>query len=93
MYMLENTITPEQMSYHKSLGLDTIHFEKNFMHLHMNGQPVNLPPSVTIPLKDKIRARWMLVEEDLELQFMTNQGSNWYNLNKTVQTQYLTDST
>ena len=34
----------------------------------------------------------MLVKEDLDLQFMIKQGSNLYNLNRTVQTQYFTDS-
>ena len=62
------------------------------MNLHMSGQPVNLPSSVTVPLKDKIRTRWMLAKEDLDLQFMIKQGSNWYSLNKAVHTQYLTDS-
>ena len=82
MYKLENAITPEQMSYHKSFLWDTIHFEWHSMCLHMNGQPVNLPSSITIPLKKKIRARQVLVKD---------QGSNWYSLSKTVQTQYLTD--
>ena len=62
------------------------------MHLHMNGQPVYLPSIITITLKDKIRARQMLFKEDLDLHFMIKQGSNWYSLNKTLQTQYLTDS-
>ena len=92
MYKLENYITPEQMSYPKLFLWDTIHFEWHSMHLHMNGQPVNLPSSVTMPLKDKIRARQMLAKKDLDLQFMIKQGPYWYSLNKTVQTQYLTDS-
>ena len=66
MYKLENAITPEQMSYDKSFLWDTVHFEWNSMHLHMNGQPVNLPSSITIPLKDKIRAWQVLAKEDLD---------------------------
>ena len=61
MYKLENTITPEQMSYHKSFLWDTIHFEWHSVHFHMNDQHVNLPSSVTIPLKDKIRAKALIV--------------------------------
>ena len=48
------------------------------MCLHMDGQPVNLPSSITLPLKDKIIAREMLAKKDLDLQFMIKQGSNWY---------------
>ena len=62
------------------------------MHLNMNIQPVNLPSSITIQLKDKIRARWMFAKEHLDLQFMIKQCSNWYSLNKTGLTQYLADS-
>ena len=92
MYKVENAITTEQTSYLKPFLWDRGHFEWHSMHLNMNGQPVNLPSSVTIPLKDKIRARQMLPKEDLELQFMIKQGPNWYNPNQTVQTQYFTDS-
>ena len=76
MYKLENAITPEHMSDHKSFLWDTIHFEWHSMCLHMNGQPANLPSNVTILLKDKVRARWMLAKEDLDLQFMIKLGSN-----------------
>ena len=82
MYKQENAITLEQMFYHKSFLWDTNHFEWHSIWFHMNGQPVNLPSSVTIPLKDKIRARQMLAKEDLDIQFMIKQGSNWYSLNK-----------
>ena len=76
MYKLKNAITPEQMSYHKSCLWDIIHFEWHSMHLCINGQPVNLPSSVNVPLKNKHLARWMFVKEDLDLQFMIKQGSN-----------------
>ena len=82
MYKLENAITPEQMSYHKSFLWDTIYFEWHSTCLHINGQMVNLPSSITIPLKDKIRAKKMLAKEDLDLQFMTKQGSDWCSITK-----------
>ena len=63
MYKLKNAITPEQMSYHKSFLWDTIHFEWYSMCLHMNGQPVNPPSSITIPVRDKIRAKQMLAKK------------------------------
>ena len=84
MYKLTNAITPD--------GLLTVYFDWPCMCLHMNGQPVTLPTTVTIPLKDKIRPHCMLAKEDIDLQFMIKQGSSLYSLNKSVQTQYLTDS-
>ena len=67
-----------------SFPWDTIHLKWHSICLHMNGTPENLPSSITIPLKDKIRARWMFAKEDLDLQFRIKQGCNWYSLNKTV---------
>ena len=92
MYKLTNAIAPSGLSIQKSFLWDTIHFDWQCMHLHMNGQPLTLPTTVTIPLKDKIRAHHMLAKEDIDLQCMIKQGSYWYSLNKSSQTQYLTDS-
>ena len=86
--MKGNVHTPEGPSAQKSFLWVTIHFDWQCMCLHMNGQPVTLPMTVTIPLKDKIRACHMLSKEDIDLQFLIKQSSNWYSLNKSVHTQY-----
>ena len=56
----------------------------------MNGHFVDLPLSVFVPLKDKIRACCMVVKNGLDLQFMIKQGTNWYSLIKTADSKYLT---
>ena len=76
MSKLENAILQNRCLIISHFLWDTIHFEWHSIHVHMNGQPVNLPSSFTIPLKGKIRARQMLAKEDLDLQFMFKQGSN-----------------
>ena len=58
MYKLTNAITPD-------LLWNTIHMDWQCMHLDMNDQQVTLPPTVTIPLKDKIRAHHMLEKKIL----------------------------
>ena len=60
------------------------------MRLHMNGHSVDLPLSVFVSLKDKIRAQHMVAKNRLDLQFMIKQGTNWYNLTKTAEPKYLT---
>ena len=62
----------------------TLHFDWQCMCLHMNGQPATLLTTVTIPFKDKIRACHLLAKEDIDLQFIIKQGSNWYSFNKSV---------
>ena len=84
MYKQTNAIIPDGLPIQKSFLLDTIHFDWQCMHLHMNGWPVTLPTTVTIPLKDKIRAHHILAKEATDLQFIIKQGSNWYSLTKSV---------
>ena len=56
----------------------------------MNGHLVDLPLSVFVPLKDKIRAYHMVEKNRLDLQFMIKQGTNWYSVTKTTESKYLT---
>ena len=72
------------MSYTKSFLWDMIQLTWDNMRLHMNGHSVDLPLSVFVPLKDKIRAWHMVAKNGLDLQFMIKQGTNWYSLTKTA---------
>ena len=56
----------------------------------MNGHSVDLPLSLFVPLKDKIRAHCMVAKNGLDLQFLIKQGTNWYSLTKTAESKYLT---
>ena len=51
---------------------------------------MHLPLSVFVPLKDKIRACHIVAKNGLDLQFMIKQETNWYNLPKTAESEYLT---
>ena len=56
----------------------------------MNSHLVDLPLSVFVHLKDKIRAHHMVAKNGLDLQFMIEQRANWYSLTKTAESKYLT---
>ena len=89
MYKLKSPINPEQMLHTKSFLWDTFKFTWDSMILYMNGHLVDLPLSVFVPLKDKIRACHMVVKNGLSLQFMIKQGTSWYSLPKTAKSKYL----
>ena len=89
MYKVKCPITAEEMSYTKSFLWDMIKFTWDNMRLHMNGHLVDLPLSVFVPLKDKIRACHMVTKNRLDLQFTIKQGTNWYGLTKTAESNYL----
>jgi len=83
MYHLSNSMTPDQISYSKNFIWDILHFDWSYVDLRMNSSYVTLPCDVQIPFKDKIKVRRMIAKEDLDIQFMILQGTNWYSLNKT----------
>ena len=82
MYHLSDSLNPEQIAYTNNCIWDTLHFDWSYVTLRMNATSVSLPTEIQIPLKDKLRVRRMLQKEDLDLQFMIKQGSNWYSLNR-----------
>ena len=78
MYRIENTIAPDKLSFHRHCLWDSYVVNWDSMKLYVNGIPVQLPLSLTVPLRDKIKTCRMMTK--LDLQFMIKQGANWYNL-------------
>ena len=80
MYRIENLIAPEKLSFHRHCLWDSYVVNWGSMKLYVNGIPVQLPLSLTVPLRDKIKTCRMMTKDELDLQFMVKQGANWYNL-------------
>ena len=80
MYRIENPITPEKLSFHCHCLWDSYVVNWGSMKLYVNGIPIQLPLSLTVFLRDKIKTRHMMTKDELDLQFMIKQGANWYNL-------------
>ena len=80
MYKLNAPIGPESLTLNKGKLWDLMYFDWKDMTLTFDGQIMSLPKSISIPVKDKLRVRRIFVDEDLDLQFMIKQGTNWYSL-------------
>ena len=80
MYRIENPIAPEKLSFHQNCLWDSYVVNWGSMKLYVNGIPIQLPLSLTMPLRDKIKTCRMMTKDELDLQFMIKQGANWYNL-------------
>ena len=80
MYHIENPIPTTSLSYHKHCLWDSFIVDWKLMKMYVNGTPIHLPSSLTVPLRDKIKTRCMMAKDTLDLQFMIKQGTNWYNL-------------
>ena len=46
----------------------------------LNGNDINFPSSVVIPLRDKFRARKLLRRQQLFFHVMLKQGKTWFTL-------------
>ena len=46
----------------------------------LNGNDINLPSQVVIPLRDKFRARKLLRRQSLFFHVMLKQGKTWFTL-------------
>ena len=55
MYCIENIIVPEKLSFHRHCLWDSYVVNWGAMKLFVNGVPVQLPLSLTVPLRDKIK--------------------------------------
>ena len=80
MYQIENPIAPEKLSFHHHCLWDSYVVNWGSVKLYVNRIPVQLPLSLTMPLRDKIKTCRMMTKDELDLQFMIKQGANWYNL-------------
>ena len=65
---------------HKFFLWDTLTIEQNELKLYVSNELVQLPKSVTISLKHKIKTKSLIRGDDIDIQFMIKQGSTWYNL-------------
>ena len=55
MYHIENPIVPEKLSFHRHCLCDSYVVNWGTMKLFVNGVLVQLPLSLTMPLRDKIK--------------------------------------
>ena len=85
MYRIENPIPAMSLSYHKHCLWDSFIVDWKLMKMYVNGTPIHLPSSLTVPLRDKIKTRCMMTKDTLDIQFMIKQGTNWYNLTECCQ--------
>ena len=79
MYQMENTLKPENVSLTHNYLWDTVTIEWNDVNVLFNFQPIQLPQSVTVPLKHKLKTR-TIIDTDFDVQFMIKEGSSWCNI-------------
>ena len=70
MYRIENSIDPGCLKITKFFLWGTLTTEWNELKLYVSSDIVQLPKSVTILLKHKIKTRSLIRGDDIDIQFM-----------------------
>ena len=71
----------ENITLHKHCLWDIIHVEWDEERIHYKDRSIPLREHLNVPLKDKIKLRWIL-KKNYQIMYMVKQGDTWYNLTK-----------
>ena len=70
--------TPDQITLKRRLLWDVAQTDWKEVLMNLNGNIVCLPTSVIIPMRDKLRLRYIIIKKSLLLHIMLKQGTSWY---------------
>ena len=71
----------ENITLHKHCLWEILHVEWDEERIHYKDRSIPLREHLNVPLKDKIRLRWIL-KRNYQVMYMVKQGDTWYNLTK-----------
>ena len=80
LFKIIGHLTPAQITLKRRLLWDVVQIDWNEVLMTLNGNIVCLPKSVIIPMRDKLRLRWIIRKRSLLLCIMLKQGTSWYAL-------------
>ena len=72
----------ENITLHKHYLWDILHVEWDEERIHYKDRSIPIREHLNVPLKDKIRLRWILKKKNYQIMYMVKQGDTWYNLTK-----------
>ena len=71
----------ENITLHRHCLWDILHVEWDEERIHYKDRSIPLREHLNVPLKDKLRLRWIL-KKNYQIMYMVKQGDTWYNLTK-----------
>ena len=80
LFKLIGSINKENITLHKNMLWDVMEIDWRPVTITLSGNVINLPGSVIIPFRDKIKIRWIVKSRPLLLHLMLKQGQTWYPL-------------
>ena len=78
LFKLRGRLTVENVRFKRNWIWDILEIDWRDMGMMLNGNAINLPTMVVIPLRDKFRARKLLRRQPMFLHVMLKQGKTWF---------------
>ena len=80
LFRIRGRLTIENVRFKRNWIWDVLEIDWRDVSMMLNGNEINLPRSVVLPLRDKIRARKLLRRQPLFFHMMLKQGKTWFYL-------------
>ena len=80
LFKLTGSINGENITLHRNTIWDIMEIDWQPVTVTLSGNVINLPGSVIIPFRDKLKIRWMMRSKPLLQHLMLKQGQTWYPL-------------
>ena len=80
MLKITGTLKPENIKLNQNYIWDTLEIDWKVVSVTFNDNKINLPRSITIKLRDKIKFRCLMKNKPLLFHIMLKQGITWFTL-------------
>ena len=81
-FRIRGRLTVENFRFKSKWNWDVLEIDWRDIVMMLNGNEIDLPSSVVIPLRDMFRARKLLRRQPLFFHVMLNQGKTWFTYNR-----------
>ena len=78
LFRIRGRLTIENVRFKRNWIWDVLEIDWNSVGMMLNGNDIDLPSSVVIPLRDKFQARKLIRRQPLFFHVMLKQGKTWF---------------
>ena len=80
LFKLRGRLTIENVRFKRNWIWNVLEIDWRDVNMTINGNPIPLPTTLVIPLRDKFRARRILRRQPLLFHVMLKQGKTWFSV-------------
>ena len=92
LFKLRGRLTIENVTFERKWIWDVLEIDWRDVGMMLNGNAINLPTLLVIPLRDKFSARKLLSRQPLFFHVMLKQGKTWFAVDHNDRNSSITNS-